>query len=132
MSRNFCQNSKKLKDSANITLSEKKTKISKYKTYRKQQNYIVSLLRNEKKAIIVSNLDMKFVNSNWIFWKTVKSFLYESVTKHPKINVFEYGKLRNTSNSLEQESILKLIDKHGNSIKLIKTKYDSQFFRFSR
>ena len=53
------------------------------KAYNKQRNYVVSLLRNEKKNFY-SNLDTKIVIDNKTFWKTVKPFLFEKVTKHSK------------------------------------------------
>ena len=41
------------------------------KTYNKQRNYIVCLLRNEKNNFY-SNVDTKVVTDNRTFWKTVK------------------------------------------------------------
>ena len=56
------------------------TKIdSDRKAYYKQRNYVVSLLRNEKKNF-ESNLDTKVVTDNRTFWKTAK-LLFEKVTK---------------------------------------------------
>ena len=62
------------------------------KTYNKQHNYIVSLLRNGKRVFIVSSLDNKLVTDSRIFLKAVKPFPSESVTKHSQINLFEYAK----------------------------------------
>ena len=62
------------------------------KAYNKQRNYVVSLLRNEKKNFY-SNLDTKIVIDNRTFWKTVKPFLSEKVTKHSKINLVEDDKI---------------------------------------
>ena len=56
------------------------------KAYNKQRNYVVSLLRNEKKNFY-SNLDTKVVIDNRTFWKTVKPLLSEKVTKHSKTNL---------------------------------------------
>ena len=54
----------------------------------KQRDCVVCRVRNEKKNFY-SNLDSKFVTDNGIFWKTIKLFLSETVTKHSKINLFE-------------------------------------------
>ena len=54
----------------------------------KSVNYVVSLLRNEKKNFY-SNLDTKIVIDNRTFWKTVKPFLSETVTKRYKINLIK-------------------------------------------
>ena len=61
------------------------------KDYNKQCNFVVSLQRNGKKNFY-SNLDTKFVTDNRVFWKTVKPFLSEKVTKHSKINLAEDDK----------------------------------------
>ena len=57
------------------------------RAFNKQHNHVVSLLRNKKKKKknFYSNLDTKVVKDNRIFWKTVKPFLSEKVTKHSKI-----------------------------------------------
>ena len=55
------------------------------KAYNKQRNYVVSLLKNEKKNFY-RNLDTKVATDNGTFWKTVKPLLSEKVTKHSKIN----------------------------------------------
>ena len=62
------------------------------KAYNKQRNYVVSLLRNDKKNFY-SNLDIEVVTDNRTFWKTVKPLLSEKVTKHFKINLFEGDKV---------------------------------------
>ena len=59
------------------------------KAYNKQRNYVVSLLRNEKKNFY-SNLDTKIVTDNRTFWKTVRPFLSETVTKRSKINLIKF------------------------------------------
>ena len=51
------------------------------KTYNKRLNYVVSLLRNEKRYFY-SNLDTRVVIDNRTFWKTVKQLLSEMVLKH--------------------------------------------------
>ena len=129
------------------------------KAYYKQRNYVVSLLRNERK-IFYSNLGTKFVTDNKVFWKTVKPFLFEKITKHSKIKLVEDDKnisldkqiATNFSayfinipisnmpsngykcpDSSEQDSILKIICKYRDhpSIKLIKAKI-TQVFKFSQ
>ena len=62
------------------------------KAYNKQRNYVVSLLRNEKKNFY-SNLDTKVVIDNRTFWKTVKPLLSEKETKKSKINSVEDDKI---------------------------------------
>ena len=130
------------------------------KAYNKQRNYVVSLLRNEKKNFY-SNLDTKVVTDNRTFWKTVKPLLSEKVTKHSKINLVEDNKIISCDDQIaktfseyfinipilnmpsngykcpdspEQDPILKIFDKYKNhpSIKLIKAKNNSQVFKFSQ
>ena len=55
------------------------------KAYNKERNYVVNLLRNEKNNFY-SNLDSKVVIDDITFWKTVKPFVSEKVTKYSKIN----------------------------------------------
>ena len=74
----------------NIFLN-KKNSIDR-KAYNKQQNYIVSLLRYEKKNFY-GNLDTKVVTDNRAFRKTAKPILSEKVTKHSKINLVEDEKI---------------------------------------
>ena len=62
------------------------------KAYNKQHNYVVGLLRNEKKNFY-SNLDTIAVTDNKTFLKTVKPLLSEKVTKHSKINLTEDDKI---------------------------------------
>ena len=60
--------------------------------YNKPCNYVVSLLRSEKKNFY-SNLDTKVVIDNRTFWKTVKPLLSEKETKKSKINSVEDDKI---------------------------------------
>ena len=128
------------------------------KAYNKQRNCVVSLLRNEKNNIY-SNLDTKVVIDNRTFWKTVKLFLSEKVTKHSKINLVEDDKIISRDDQIakkstkyfisipilnmpsneckcpqssEQDPVLKILDKYKDhaSIKLIKSKNYSQVFKF--
>ena len=114
--------------------------------------------KNEKKNFY-SHLDTKVLIDNRTFRKTVKVFLSEKVAKHSKINLVEDEKyisrddqitktfseyfisipiLNMPSNGykcphlLEQDPILKILDKHKDhpSIKLIKTKSNSHVFKF--
>ena len=62
------------------------------KAYNKQRNYVISILRNEKKNFY-NNLDAKDVIHNRTFWKTVKPLLSSKVTKHSKINLVEDDKI---------------------------------------
>ena len=130
------------------------------KVYYKQRNYVVSLLRNEKK-IFCSSLDTKVVTNNRTFWKTVKPLFSETVIKHSKINLVEDDKIISRDDQIakrfseyfinipilnmpsngykcpdssEQDPILKILDKYKNhpSIKLIEAKNNSQVFKFSQ
>ena len=130
------------------------------KAYNKQRNYVVSLLRNEKKNFY-NNLETKDVIDNGTFWKTAKPLLSEKVTKQSKINLVEDDKIISHDDQIakkfceyfisipilnmpgnrykcpdlsEQDPILKIIDKYKDhpSIKLIKAKSNSQVFKFSQ
>ena len=112
------------------------------KACHKQRNYMASLPRHEETKLY-RNLDTKGVTDNRVFWKTVQPFLSEKVTKHSKINLFEYDEiisredpiakifsgyfidiqiLNMPSNgygykrkdSSEQDPILKILSKHWN------------------
>ena len=69
----------------------KKSEINR-KAFNKQHNYVVSLLRNERKNFY-SYLDTKVVIDNTTFWKTVKPALSEKVTKHSITNLDEDDKI---------------------------------------
>ena len=130
------------------------------KAYKKQRNYVASLLRNEKKNFS-SSLDTKVVTDHRTFWKTVKPLLSEKVTKHSKIDLVEDDKIISCDDQIakkfseyfinipilnmpsngykcpdssEQDPILKILDKYKihPSIKLIKAKNNSQVFKFSQ
>ena len=130
------------------------------KAYNKKRNYVVSLLRNEKKNFY-NNLETKDVIDNGTFWKTAKPLLSEKVTKQSKITLVEDDKIISQNDQTakkfceyfisipilnmpgnrykcpdlsEQEPILKIIDKYKDhtSIKLIKAKSNSQVFKFSQ
>ena len=62
------------------------------KSYNKQRNCVVSLLRNEKKSFY-SNLDARVVIDIRTFWKTVKPLQSEKVKKHSKIKFVEDDKI---------------------------------------
>ena len=53
------------------------------RTYTKQRNYCVSLLRKSKREYY-SNLDVMNITDNKMFWKTVKRFLSDKVTATQK------------------------------------------------
>ena len=128
------------------------------KVYKKQRNYVVSILSIEKRNFY-SNLDTKVVTDNRPFWKTVKPILSEKLTKHSKINLVEDDKIISRedqipkkfseyvinipilnmpsngykcSDSSKQDPILKILYKYKDhpSIKLIKAKNNSQVFKF--
>ena len=101
----------------------------------------------------------KLTIGNIIFWKTVKLFLPEKVTKHSKANLVEDDKIISRDDQIAkqfseyfisipilhiasngykcphssgQDPILKILDKYKDhaSIKLIKAKNNSQVFKF--
>ena len=60
------------------------------KAYKKQRNYVVSLIKKEKeKESFHSTFDTSVVTGNKTFWKTVKPFLSDKVKKHSKITLGE-------------------------------------------
>ena len=58
------------------------------KAYNKQRNYVVSLMRKEKKEFY-GNLNTGVLTENRTFWKTVKPFLAEKSKKFSKITLIE-------------------------------------------
>ena len=129
------------------------------KAYNKQRNYVVSLLRKEKKEFY-GNLNTSVLTENRTFWKTVKPFLAEKSKKVFKITLIEDNQVISQdkeiaktfneycisipilnmptkqdfeySDSPEEDSFLRIIGKCQNdpSIKFIKSKYKSQTFKF--
>ena len=129
------------------------------KAYNKQRNYVVSLMRKEKKEFY-GNLNTSVLTENRTFWKTVKPFLAEKSKKVSKITLIEdnqiisqdkqIAKIFNEyfisipilnmptnqefeySDSPEEDPLLRIIGKYQNhpSIKLIKSKNKSQTFKF--
>ena len=62
------------------------------KAYNKQRNYVVSLLRKEKKDFY-GNLDISKVTDNRVFWKIVKPKISDKVKIHSKITLVEDDKI---------------------------------------
>ena len=60
--------------------------------YTKQQNYCVSLLRKSKREYD-SSLDVKNINDNKTFWKTLKTFLLDKATSTQKITLIDNDKI---------------------------------------
>ena len=58
------------------------------KAYNKQRNYVVSLLRKEKKQFY-SNLNTNILTESRAFWKTVKPFLTDKTNKTSRITAIE-------------------------------------------
>ena len=63
------------------------------KAYNKQRNYVVSLLRKEKKQFY-SNLNTNILTENRTFWKTVKPFLTDKTNKTSRITLIEEERVR--------------------------------------
>ena len=129
------------------------------KAYNKQRNYMVSLLRKEKKEFD-GNLNINVLTQNKTFWKTVKPFLTEKSKKVSKITLIEDNQIIledkqianifneyfisipilnmptnqefEYSDSPEEDPPLRIIGRYQNhpSIKLIKSKNKSQTFKF--
>ena len=62
------------------------------KAYNKQRNYVVSLLRKEKKDFY-GNLDISKVTDNRVFWKIVKPKISDKVKIRSKITLVEDDKI---------------------------------------
>ena len=62
------------------------------KTYNKQLNYVVSLLRKENKDFY-GNLDISKVTDNRAFWKIVKPKISDKVKIRSKITLVEDDKI---------------------------------------
>ena len=58
------------------------------KTYNKQRNYVVSLLKEEKKDFY-GNLDISKVTNHKVFWKTVKPKISDKVKIRSKTTLAE-------------------------------------------
>ena len=58
--------------------------------YEKQKSFCSKLYKKEKKKFY-SNLDIKNVTDNRLFWKTMKPFLSDKCTHTPKISLFHEG-----------------------------------------
>ena len=91
------------------------TKSDYRKAYNKQRNYVVRLLRNEKKNIY-GNLHIMVVTDNRVFWKLVKPSLSDEVTKHSKVNLAENDKIIGHDNQ-----IAKMVSKYFINILIINT-----------
>ena len=65
--------------------------------YTKQRNYCVSLLRKSKREYY-SNLDVKNITDNKVFWKTVKLFQSNKVTSTQRITLIENDKIVKNDN----------------------------------
>ena len=59
------------------------------KASNKQRNYVVSLLRKEKKKQFYSNLKTNILTENRTFWKTVKAFLTGKTNKTSRMTLIE-------------------------------------------
>ena len=58
--------------------------------YRKQKNYCSRLYKKERKSFY-EKLDVKNINDNKKFWKTIKPFLSEKVSSSKQITLLEAG-----------------------------------------
>ena len=62
------------------------------RAYNKQRNYVVSLLRKEKKDFY-GNLDISKVTDNRVFWKIVQPKISDKVKIRSKITLVEDDKI---------------------------------------
>ena len=77
-----------------------KTEESK-KLYNKQRNLCVSLLRKTKRAYF-SQLDIKIVNDNRKFWKTINPLFSEKAYRKESISLIENDKLITNDKTLAE------------------------------
>ena len=54
------------------------------KAYNKQTNYVVSLLRKEKKKEFYGNFNTSVLTENTTSWKSLKPILAENLQKFPR------------------------------------------------
>ena len=74
--------------------------------YNKERNYCVSLIRKGKKAYY-SNLNIRDVKDNKIFWRKVKPYFSENINLQTKILLVEKGNdLSDSEISSEIEKVI--------------------------
>ena len=71
----------------------------------KQRNYVVSLLRKEKKNFY-GNLDISKVTDNRVFWKIVKPKISDKVKIHSKITLVEDDKILSQDVEIVEKMLL--------------------------
>ena len=69
------------------------------KLYNNQRNYVVSLLRKEKKDFY-GILDISKLTDNRVFWKIVKPKISDKVKIHPKITLAEDDKIQSQDSEI--------------------------------
>ena len=69
------------------------------KAYNKQRNYVVSLLRKEKKNFYC-NIHIRKVTDNKFFWKIVKPKILDNVKTSSKITFVEDDKILSQNNEI--------------------------------
>ena len=70
---------------------KKKTEATRSK-YKRHINFCVKLLRKTKKEFY-NNLNVKYINKNKIFWKTVKSSFTDKTLKDEIITLLDNNKV---------------------------------------
>ena len=78
---------------------KKKTKESK-KSYNKQRNYCVNLLR--KTRFLVANLNINKITDNKKFWKIVKPLLSDKLILKDVIDLAKDGKMLDSDNKVDE------------------------------
>ena len=91
------------------------------KAYNKQINYVVSLLRKEKKEFY-GNLNTRDLTENETFWKTVKPFLPEKSKKVSKITLIEDNQIIS-----QDKQIAKIFNEYFISVPILNMPTNQQF-----
>ena len=91
------------------------------KAYNKQRNYVVSLMRKEKKEFY-GNLNTSVLTENRTFWKTVKPFLAEKSKKVSKITLIEDNQIIS-----QDKQIAKIFNEYFISIPILNMPTNQEF-----
>ena len=91
------------------------------KAYNKQRNYVVSLMKKEKKEFY-GNLNTSVLTENRTFWKTVKPFLAEKSKKVSKITLIEDNQIIS-----QDKQIAKIFNEYFISIPILNMPTNQEF-----
>ena len=71
------------------------------RAYSKQRNYVVSFVRKSKREYY-NNLDIKKILDNKKFWKTVKPFFLDKISRNNKIILIENGNVLSEEDAVSE------------------------------